>query len=219
VIERFNQELQAMGDIGIPPAVAERLVRIMQAERSKLEKQVDRSRVLAEKYQDQVRAMEPALRALQENIERISGGRDISISLLHKGSSGSAYIKGRCWWNGKQREVQIGSIPSVLAKINRMIADGDIDYLETIEDTDITWEKVRQEEGLVRAIREMGRVKFQKYLFKKLLSEYPAADEGNEAEAEPVEMLDFEQSSLAEPEFTHTAHSDDWYDQWRKENL
>ncbi|MEE9464043.1 MAG: hypothetical protein V3W14_00530 [Candidatus Neomarinimicrobiota bacterium] len=219
MIERFNKELKAIGDSGILPAAAERLMRIMEGERSRLEKRLDRSRRLAEKYRDQVRVKEPEWRTLQENIERVSGAKEINISLLHKGTSGAAYIKGRCWWNGKQREVQIGSIPSVLARINQMIENGDIDYLDTIKDTDVTWEEVRKREGLVQAIREIGRIKFRKYMIKKLLSEYHAADEGFNAEPEPPQNLEIERSPVAEPVYLDAAASGNWYDQWRKENL
>lgn len=219
MIERFNKELQAIGDSGIPPAGAERLVRIMDGERSRLEKRLDRSRRLAERYRAQVGVLEPELRTLHENIERVSGARGINISLLHKGASGSAYIKGRCWWNGKQREVQIGSIPSVLARINRMIKKGDIDYLETVEDTDVTWKQVKRQEGLVRAIQEIGRIKFRKYIIKKLLLKYSAGDSTGVTPVETWPEPKIEQPQAGGVPLPAAAASEDWYDQWRAENL
>ncbi len=219
VIERFNKELKAIGDTGISPAGAERLVRMMEGERSRLEKRLDRSRRLAEKYRAQVGVLEPELRTLQEDIERVSGAKEINISLLHKGASGSAYIKGRCWWNGKQREVQIGSIPAVLARINRMIESGDIDYLETIEDTDKTWDQVKSREGLVRGIREIGRIKFRKYIIKKLLAEYSADDSTGVALVGRGPEHEYAQPKAGEVPVPEAVASGDWYDQWREENL
>ena len=53
------------------------------------------------------------------------------VSLLYKNQSGSCYIKARFYWEGKQREVQVGSIPIVIAIINTMINNGNIDFIIT----------------------------------------------------------------------------------------
>ena len=43
------------------------------------------------------------------------------ISLLYKKQSEFYYVKARFYWGGKQREVQVGSIPNVIDIINSMV--------------------------------------------------------------------------------------------------
>ena len=45
------------------------------------------------------------------------------ISLLHKKQGEFYYLKARFYWRGKQREVQVGSIPNVIEIINSIISN------------------------------------------------------------------------------------------------
>ncbi len=218
-IEEINREFETIGIKGIAPTRVELLIKMMESERSRLEKRLVKSLGLAEKYQSEAKTIGPGLQALQDDLERVFGTKGINISLLHKNSGGSTYIKGRCWWNGKQREVQIGSIRTVLARINQMIAGGAIDYMQPVEDSDLTWEQLRGNKQLVRAIREIGRIKFRKYLIGKLLLEYPSP--GNESERlnEIPSELEFEQLEDADVNIPDEASANDWYEQWSKDNL
>jgi hypothetical protein len=218
-IEEINREFETIGVKGITPMRVEQLIKMMEGERSRLEKRLVKSLGLVEKYQSEAKTIGPGLQALQDDLERAFGTKGFNISLLHKKSGGSTYIKGRCWWNGRQREVQIGSIRTVLTRINQMIAYGAIDYLQPVDDLDLTWEQLRGQKQLVRAIREIGKIKFRKYLIRKLLSEYPSPENESERLNEiPVE-LEFEHLADADVNIPDEATGNDWYEQWSKENL
>ncbi len=218
-IKEINREFETIGIKGIAPARVEQLIKMMAGERSRLEKSLVKSLGLVEKYQSEAKTIEPGLQALQDDLEKAFGTKGINISLLHKKNSGSSYIKGRCWWNGKQREVQIGSIRTVLTRINQMIAGGAIDYLQPVEDLDLTWAQLRGEKQLVRAIREIGRIKFRKYLIKNLLSEYLSPENESERLNEIPAELEFEHLVDADVNIPDEATGNDWYEQWSKENL
>lgn len=218
-IEEINREFEAIGIKGIAPVHVEQLIKVMTSERSRLEKRLAKSLGLAEKYQSEAMTIEPGLRALQDDLERAFGTKGINISLLHKKSGGSTYIKGRCWWNGKQREVQIGSIRTVLTRINQMIANGAISDLQPVKDLDLTWEQLRDRKQLVRAVGEIGKIKFRKYLIRKLLLEYPSPENEIHRPNELPPELEFEHLVDADVNIPDMASSNDWYEQWSKENL
>lgn len=218
-IDEINREFETIGVRGITPALVEQLLEMMESERSRLEKKLVKSRGLVEKYQSEAKTIEPGLRALQDDLERAFGTKKINIYLLHKKSGGSTYIKGRCWWNGKQREVQIGSIRAVLTRINQMIADGAIDYLQPVDDLGLTWEQLRGRQPLVRAIREIGKIKFRKYLIRQLLLEYPSHENESDRVQETPAELESEQLVAADMNIQDDTSGNNWYEQWGKENL
>ena len=218
-IVEINKEFDTIGVKGITPVRVERLAKIMEGERSRLDKKMGKSLALAGKYRSEAKTIETELRALQDDIERLFGRKEINISLLHKKSSGSSYIKGRCWWNGKQREVQIGSIRSVLTMVNHMIAGGIIDYLKPVEDFDLTWEKLKSREKLVRAIREIGKIKFRKYMIGKLLAERSDLVSESETYNEIPVDLEFGRPVDTDLNIPDEAAADDWYEQWSRDNL
>ena len=100
-----------------------------------------------------------------------------------------------------------------------MIAYGAIDYLQPVEDLDLTWEQLRDKKQVVRAIREIVKIKFRKYLIGKLLSEYPSPENESERLNEIPAELGIEHLADAGVNISEEASGNDWYEQWSKDNL
>ena len=195
----------------------DRLVKALNSETARLERRLGMNLERAEKYRAAAKGIESDLHSLRESLAIARGEKRATVSLLYKRRRGSAYIKGRCWWNGKHREVQIGSIPSVLAKINELIKRSDIEYLETLDDKELTWEVLKENSRLVQAIKELGAQKFRQYMIRKLQAEHFGGDQ--ETELSKVVTADLELERLeSEVGVYEEDAADDWYAQWRNQN-
>ncbi len=208
LIEEINREFETIGVEGITPVRVERLIKMMESERLRLEKRLVKSLGLVEKYRREAKTIEPGLQALQDDLERAFGTKGINISLLYKKSSGSTYIKGRCWWNGKQREVQIGSIPVVLATIRGnkgapKIAD------------DLSWEALKQDRRLIENVKELGRQKLRAYIARQLQLLYQPGRKAATGMATPMDRVT-EDRSIKQHVPTELMGSGDWYSRWHQ---
>ncbi len=217
VATQINRNLKVIRDKGVSSGCVEQLARVMTSTESRIEKKLGQSLRLAEKHQLEARALESELRTLRADIEIAFGTREINVSLLHKRTGGASYIKGRCWWHGKQREVQIGSIPAVLNRINTMIRQGEYGDLKIMENGDLSWGELKSDEALVEAVKDIGRARLRKYIIKKLLSKRMDLD----SDAEVFDPTSDEHDSgraVSSLKDLIEAYSDDWYVQWRREN-
>ena len=215
---QINRNLKAIGDKGVSSGRVEQLARLMTSAKSRLKKKLGQSLRLAEKHQLEAKALESELRTLRADIEIAFGTREINVSLLHKRAGGASYIKGRCWWHGKQREVQIGSIPAVLDQINTMIRQGEYGDLKIVENGNLSWGELKSDEALVEAVKDIGRARLRKYIIKKLLSEH--MDLGHDDEVlGPIPDEHDSGHDISSHQDVIEAYTDDWYVQWRRENL
>ena len=65
---------------------------------------------------------------------------------------------------GIQREVQIGSIPSVISVVNKLIKKNEINYLGEIKNTSVSWTQLQKRPKLIEAIKEVAAFKIQEYI-------------------------------------------------------
>lgn len=195
----------------------EELAKVMTSTKIRLEKRLGRNRRLIEKHQLEAKALDSQLRILQTDMEMAFGTREFKVSLLHKRVGAASYIKGRCWWRGKQREVQIGSIQTVIERINHMISQGECGELERVENDGLSWETFKSDKTLVKIVKDMGRARLRKYIIKKLLSEH--MDFGSDDEVlGPIPDENDTGHEVSSRRDVIEAYSDDWYVKWRREN-
>ena len=93
------------------------------------------------------------------------------ISLLYKNQKGAHYIKARFYWESKQREVQVGSISSVINIINSMIEYEILTDLSKIKSPSISWEKINKDPNIINAVKAIASLKAQEYILRRLLSD------------------------------------------------
>ena len=91
------------------------------------------------------------------------------ISLLYKNQGEFYYIKARFYWGGKQREVQVGSIPNVIILINSMIANKLFTGIKIIKVKNLTWKQIKKRPRLLDVIKEIASLKAQEYILRRLM--------------------------------------------------
>ena len=215
---QINRNLVAVGEKGVSSERVEQLAKVMTSAKYRLEKKLGQNLRLAEKHQLEAKELESELKILQSDLEVAFGTKGFKVSLLHKRVGAASYIKGRCWWHSKQREVQIGSIPAVLNRINTMIRQGEYGDLKIMENGDLSWGELKSDEALVEAVKDVGRARLRKYIIKKLLSEHMDLGRDDEVLSPIPDEHDSGHDSSSHQDVIE-AYTDDWYVQWRRENL
>jgi len=163
-----------------------------------------------------------------ESIQKAFYPSNEKISLLYKRMGDIFYIKARFYWEGKQREVQVGSIPTVIEIINKMISNKLFEGLKPIRSKKFTWNEIKKRSNLMSGIKKIASLKSQEYILRKLMfnklniigskdistidkDENPEIFRDNSQNSEDYKS---ETVEVSEPE-----DGDNWYDRWRKDNL
>ena len=138
------------------------------------------------------------------------------------------YIKARFYWEGKQREVQVGSIPIVLEIINTMISNNLLDGLKPVKAKKLTWNEINKRSDLISGIKKIASLKSQEYILRKLIYEKLNLLESKDIpDIEANETPEIVKDSSSPPVkvktdnegVTEMEDEDNWYDKWRKDNL
>ena len=178
-----------------------------------------------EKINDTILSLQ---RQLEEDISTSNYYRDalirllipqkFSLTLVYKAQGNIPYIKGRVYWDNKQREVQIGSIANVMTQIKCLCKDGLIPPIKGIEKKNIQWDYIKSSPEIESAVKYVGKIKFKQYLLKHF--KFPK----NTANSAQLLKGDFntpqEVEKLDNDEYVkNTLETKDWYSIWRKDNL
>lgn len=183
---------------------------------SRLEQQLKISLQAVATGQKDAKEIASVLKTINGDLAIIRAERDLKVSLLYKRMSGTAYIKGRCWWRGKQREVQIGTIPAVLKKLATLVNDGHFPELPGLDDLEMTWEQVLGNEPLVAAIKALGQNRLRQYVIERLQSEL--LESNSPADQAPSNRAS-QQGAINKPLLTPDAPGMAWYEEWRQINV
>ena len=163
-----------------------------------------------------------------ESIQKSFHPSNEKISLLYKKMGDIFYIKARFYWEGKQREVQVGSIPSVIEIINKMISNKLLEGLKPVRAKKLTWNEIKKRSNLMGGIRKIASIKAQEYILRKLmlnkLNLLGSKEIGSIKEDKTTEIAEDNSQSPSNHksetvEETELENGDNWYDRWRKDNL
>ena len=147
------------------------------------------------------------------------------ISLLHKKQGEFYYLKARFYWEGKQREVQVGSIPNVIEIINSKISNKLVIGGKIIRVKNITWEQINKRPILIDAIKEISSIKAQEYILRRLLKEKLNNNDANVNKSEKIQLDSGDDKHTGinyEPvieEEDESIEGVEWYKKWRRDNL
>ena len=150
------------------------------------------------------------------------------ISLLYKKMGDIFYIKARFYWEGKQREVQVGSISSVIEIINTMISNNLLKGLKPVKAKKLTWNEIKKRSHLMNGIKKIASLKSQEYILRKLmfnklniigLKDIATIEEDETPEISRDNSQNPENYKSETVEMTGLEDDDNWYDKWRKDNL
>ena len=163
-----------------------------------------------------------------ESIQKSFHPSNEKISLLYKKIGDAFYIKARFYWEGKQREVQVGSIPIVLEIINIMISNKVLEGLKPVRAKKLTWNEIKKRSNLISGIKKIASLKSQEYIIRRLMyDKLNLLESKNIPNIEENEIPEIVKDNSSLPVkyktdndgVTEMEDGDNWYDKWRKDNL
>ena len=149
-----------------------------------------------------------------ENI--IHDDKQVSISM--KKQKSKWYIKGRFWWEGKQRDVQIGSEKTILFLLKNLKKSQIVKGLKIKNGKKINWKIIQADKKLNEAVQTIGRIKATGYILKKVNGEDILHNQSSEVEdpKKNNKKIVIKTSPIVE---TNKYINMDWYAEWKDENF
>ena len=207
------------GRLSLTPAEIQKLYRTKLRQNQKIQIELSKKKDIVTSSLNQIKNLKSELKYCEETLQKAFQPSTENISLIYKNISNNFYIKARFYWQGEQREVQVGSIPIVLDMIQRMLGQKYLQNIIVQKAGQMTWEQFKNKANLVKATKEIAALKFQEYIIRKLSVE----------DMEECVQGDMQKRTNKEPEITSHLHTSvfekkekgefDWYVQWRNNNL
>ena len=102
----------------------EKLYQALEKDNNRLKKKQARQEEIIKANITERNKINSQIKRNSESIQKSFYPSTNKISLIYKKQGEFNYVKARFYWGGKQREVQVGSIPNVIEVINSMISNG-----------------------------------------------------------------------------------------------
>ena len=143
---------------------------------------------------------------------------DKHISISMKKQKSKRYIKGRFWWEGKQRDVQIGSEKTILSLLKNLKKSQIIKGLKINNREKLNWKFIQADKKLNEAVQTIGRIKATGYILKKVNGEGILHNHSSEVDNhnKNKNKLAIKPSPNVE---TNENINMDWYADWKDENF
>ena len=167
----------------------------------------------------QIKTLKSELKYSEESIQKAFYPSTKNIALLYKYIGKHYYIKARIYWQGQQREVQVGSIPIVLDIMQTMLGQGYLQDISVPESGNMTWNQFKNKPGLIDATKEIAALKFQEYIIRKLLTdgidkiEPRRKGKSNDEKLQTALLVEKNKNEVSDNK------KYEWYEKWRRNNL
>tara|TARA_B100000315_G_scaffold133972_1_gene123451 strand:+ start:136 stop:804 length:669 start_codon:yes stop_codon:yes gene_type:complete len=143
---------------------------------------------------------------------------DKHISISMKKQKSKRYIKGRFWWEGKQRDVQIGSEKTILSLLNNLKKYKIIKGLKINNGKKMNWQFIQEDKKLNEAVQTIGKIKATGYILKKVNGEDILYKQSTVVEDNKNNIKKITINPLPIVE-TNKNINMDWYAEWKDENF
>ena len=206
----------------------EKLFMVLQKDSDRLVRKQNRQEAIIKSSISKRNEIKLQIKRNSESIQKSFHPSNEKISLLYKKMGDVFYIKARFYWEGKQREVQVGSIPTVLEIINTMISNKLLKGLKPVRAKKLTWNEIKKRPHLMNGIKKMASLKSQEYILRKLMfnklniigsKDISTIDKDETPEITRDNSQNPENYKSETVEVTEVEDGDNWYDRWRKDNL
>jgi len=206
----------------------EKLFMVLQKDSDRLVRKQNRQEAIIKSSISKRNEIKLQIKRNSESIQKSFHPSNEKISLLYKKMGDVFYIKARFYWEGKQREVQVGSIPTVLEIINTMISNKLLKGLKPVRAKKLTWNEIKKRSHLMNGIKKMASLKSQEYILRKLMfnklniigsKDISTIDKDETPEITRDNSQNPENYKSETVEVTEVEDGDNWYDRWRKDNL
>ena len=146
----------------------------------------------------------------------IRNDKHVSISL--KKQKKKQYVKGRFWWEGKQRDVQIGSEKTIITLLKNLRKNQLIRGLTLKHGTNLSWEFIQTDQELTDAVRTIGGIKVTGYILNKVKKE-GSYTMNSPKEDENYDHIEKNVLIHSRPMKKEKSMEMDWYEEWKNENF
>ncbi len=143
---------------------------------------------------------------------------DKHVSISMKKQKSKRYIKGRFWWEGKQRDVQIGSEKTILSLLNNLKKYKVIKGLKINNGKKMNWQFIQEDKKLNEAVQTIGKIKATGYILKKVNGEDILYKQSSLVEDNKNNKKKIAINPLPIIE-TNKNINMDWYAEWKDENF
>ena len=228
----FNEILEKnqliKGRLNANQADLEKLYQTLQKDSDRLKRKQIRQEEVIKSTLAKRNEIKLQIKRNSESIQKSFHPSSEKISLLYKKMGDAFYIKARFYWEGKQREVQVGSIPIVLEIINTMISNKLLEGLKPVRAKKLTWNEIKKRFHLMNGIKKIASLKSQEYILRKLMfnklniigsKDISTIDKDETPEISRDNSQNPENYKSETVEVTGLEDGDNWYDRWRKDNL
>ncbi|MDP7036619.1 MAG: hypothetical protein QF453_01660 [Candidatus Marinimicrobia bacterium] len=164
------------------------------------------------------------LKKTEDEIKRTTGRLnniihdDKHVSISMKKQKSKRYIKGRFWWEGKQRDVQIGSEKTILSLLNNLKKYKIIKGLKINNGKKLNWQFIQEDKKLNEAVQTIGKIKATGYILKKVNGEDILYKQSSVVEDNKNNKKKIAINPLPIIE-TNKNINMDWYAEWKDENF
>jgi len=146
----------------------------------------------------------------------VNSDKQVSISL--KKQQSNQYIKGRFWWEGKQRDVQIGSEKTIMSILCTLRENKLIYRVKVKRDQKFNWKYFQKDKKIADAVQMVGRIKAAGYVLNKLIKE-ESLDPLKIGPEKPM-IPDEKKRPVTASAIVETENMNiDWYDGWKNKNF
>jgi len=160
---------------------------------------------------------ENEIKRIRERLNYIvNSDKQVSISL--KKQQSNQYIKGRFWWEGKQRDVQIGSEKTIMSILCTLRDNKLIYRVKVKRDQKFNWKYFQKDKKIADAVQMVGRIKAAGYILNKLIKE-ESLDPLKTGSEKPM-ISDEKKRPVTASAIVETENMNiDWYDGWKNKNF
>ena len=160
---------------------------------------------------------ENEIKRIRERLNYIvNSDKQVSISL--KKQQSNQYIKGRFWWEGKQRDVQIGSEKTIISILDTLRENKLIYRVKVKRDQKFNWKYFQKDKKIADAVQMIGRIKAAGYILNKLIKE-ESLDPLKTGTEKPM-ISDEKERTVTASTIVETENMNiDWYDGWKNKNF
>ncbi len=146
----------------------------------------------------------------------VNSDKQVSISL--KKQQSNQYIKGRFWWEGKQRDVQIGSEKTIMSILCTLRENKLVYRVKVKRDQKFNWKYFQKDKKIADAVQMVGRIKAAGYVLNKLIKEESL--DPLKIEPEKPMIPDEKKRPVTASAIVETENMNiDWYDGWKNKNF
>ena len=143
---------------------------------------------------------------------------DKHVSISMKKQKSKRYIKGRFWWEGKQRDVKIGSEKTILFLLKNLKKYKIIKGLKINNGKKINWQFIQEDKKLNEAVQTIGKIKATGYILKRVNGEDILHKQSSVVEDKKNNIKKIAINPLLIVE-TNKNINMDWYEEWKDENF